>query len=239
MDQKVEEFMNGLNITAEIRNGIEEETRDQSVSLSWTRVREKKITASSCHRVISYTGRASPKNVVKDIIRSRSFSTAATRYGLENEEHARDTYAEGIRNTGATVLRSGFCICPNKGFIGASPDAIILQTNGQKGLLEIKCPFKYRNATIEEAVQSKDSNYPIKKIDGINQLKKTHQYYHQIQMQLLVCEDFADYCIFMVYHADKKCQFVQRIEKDDNWTTQNVRKMTNFYREHVVREILG
>ena len=79
-------------------------------------------------------------------------------------------------------------ICP---FLGASPDGIVSFSYHAEKLLEIKCPFKYRNI-ISGCEQNKD--FPI---DDNKEMKQNHRYYDQVQLQMLVCSKTM--CDFFVY----------------------------------------
>ena len=61
-----------------------------------------------------------------------------------------------------------------------SPDGIIVGDCHETGLLEIKCPHKYRSG-LEDWQDDKD--FPL---DESNQIKKDHMYYAQVQGQLLI-----------------------------------------------------
>jgi len=81
---------------------------------------------------------------------------------------------------------SGLVINSQWPFIAASPDGIINCTCHGQGVLEIKCPYSHRYESVEEAA-SNDENFCLKEDQGIIKLDSTHAYYHQIQIQLFVC----------------------------------------------------
>ena len=53
----------------------------------------------------------------------------------------------------------GFIIHPDKGWLGASPDALVtdISCTQQKGIAEVKCPFSKRDITPQDAC--KDTNF--------------------------------------------------------------------------------
>ena len=76
-------------------------------------------------------------------------------------------YVEHQLQTGHTDLvtcRAEFVECEEHPFIGASPDAYVFDpcSVNQFGLLEIKCPYKYRDLTPIEASKHSDlsASYP-------------------------------------------------------------------------------
>jgi hypothetical protein len=64
-------------------------------------------------------------------------------------------------------------------FIG--PDFLVFDHTEEKsfGIGEVKCPFSKKDVCIEEAC--KDKNFYLGIANGKIQLKKTHNYYYQIQ----------------------------------------------------------
>ena len=80
-----------------------------------------------------------------------------------HEDHAIQQYKE---KAGNDVEKAGLCLFPC-GYLGSTPDGIINSTNvPDKGVLEVNCPWKYRNNTINEMVQAelgaKDSTFYLK-----------------------------------------------------------------------------
>lgn len=82
-------------------------------------------------------------------------------------------------------------------YFGASPDGKVLDKSVSEtfGLIEIKCPYKYRNATPDEA--SRNQDFCLEKHNNILQLKRNHAYYQQVQCQLVICGQ--TWCDFIVY----------------------------------------
>ena len=65
--------------------------------------------------------------------------------------------------------------------MGASPDGLVFTDPHAAcavGILEVKCPYSLRDVKVEYPAQW--HNY-LNYIDCNNNLKKTHDYYHQIQ----------------------------------------------------------
>jgi len=66
-------------------------------------------------------------------------------------------------------------------FLGASPDGIVSCSYHAERLLEIKCPFKYKNSI---SGWEQDKDFPI---DENIEMKPNHRYYYQVQLQMFVC----------------------------------------------------
>ena len=91
---------------------------------------------------------------------------------------------------------SAKCGCPaTQGWLGASPDGLVHDpaSHDPSGILEIKCPCTKRYVSPEEACQDRDFHCTLE--DGHIKLKKTHIYFHQVQLQLYGCSDL---CIYLV-----------------------------------------
>ena len=83
-------------------------------------------------------------------------------WGISHEDVARKAYIELIQqdHDNFECSSSGFHVNPQFPHLGASPDGIITCDCCGKGLIEIKCPFKYHN--VHDAVH--DSSFFLKKV---------------------------------------------------------------------------
>ena len=99
-------------------------------------------------------------------------------------------------------------------FLGASPEGIVHGEDSGAKLVEVKCPFKHRDKTIEEACH--DPTFCIELKDGVFQLKRHHHYYYQVTGQLGITGVSTGY--FVVWtQADI---FIEEIVLDkDVWST--------------------
>ena len=121
-----------------------------------------------------------------------------------------------------TLQPAGFLIHPEKGTLGASPDAVVVQADGSKGCIELTTTVSCWHSTITDAATW--SSFCLKSSEaGTMGLKQNHSYYHQCQLQLYVGSDMFSVCDFVV--AISKDIFVQRIGKDHKWTKENIPKL--------------
>ena len=111
--------------------------------------------------------------------------------------------------------------------LGASVDGMVSCTCCGIGCLEIKCPFSHREKTVEEYVQESDScfehstcNLPKIKYS----LKHTHQYYTQVQHQMLVTG--TSYTDFVLYLPKESC--IVRVGKDESYHQVSVPLLEDF-----------
>ena len=95
------------------------------------------------------------------------------------------------------ITDSGLVINPKFPHLGASPDDLIACDCCGLGCLEIKCPYCNKDSLPESA------NF----IEDDSKLKKSHEYYYQVQMQIYLRK--VKFCDFAVW--TKKGIHVERI----------------------------
>lgn len=100
--------------------------------------------------------------------------------------------------------------------------------NGDAGLDEVKCPYSARDMTIAEAVNGVKDFCLEKDDENIRLKKNTHNYFFQVQGQLLVTG--AKFCDFVVY--TKKDLFIERIVPDNATMIKILEKLCSFFVEH-------
>ena len=100
------------------------------------------------------------------------------------ENIARKKYEEII---GKSVFVPGLVIKPEKPWLGASPDGAFINDDGNLKLVEIKCPFSARESDVID----------VPFLDKDHHLKKSHQYYTQVQIAMYCCS--ATTCDFFVF----------------------------------------
>ena len=71
---------------------------------------------------------------------------------------------------------TGFLIHSEKSWLGASPDAVIVEANGLKGCVEVKTAVACWEKTIEHAIESNRSFVLKKKENGLIALKEHYNY---------------------------------------------------------------
>lgn len=130
----------------------------------WLDSRKYRLTASNFGAAIGVNRYKSPNGLLKDMLWHSFKGNAATRWGSEHEDIARDAYIAVIQkqiDEGTSPYKSirveetGLFINPETPWLGSSPDGIVHVTlrdgTEDKFLLEIKCPFRkqlYANPTV-------------------------------------------------------------------------------------------
>ena len=158
------------------------------------------------------------------------------RWGHEHESHAYDAYSREITklHKDFEISKPGFFIDVTRPYVGTTPDRIISCFRYGKGVLEIKCPYCYK-----ESLPSDDdeaiSNYCMMNENGHWKLKRDHAYYYQVQMQMAVCQ--LKFCDFVVW--SEKDYIIERITFDVDFYASKMDKVQNFFVYGMLPEILG
>lgn len=210
---------------------VEFETRKQTKCRLWYQQRAGRITASSVKAVLSTSVHNPTKSLVNKICdpESAKFTSEATNWGCNQEKNAKKLYEMNMRTTHAdfVITDAGFRTSPQYPFIGASPDACVPCSCCGEGICEIKCPFTAKGKTIAEA--SAESKFCLSDKNGVLQLSRQHEYYYQVQTQLLTSE--SNYCDFVVFTANDKENdlFMERIYLDHDFILNVVLELKTFY----------
>ena len=237
-----------LNITEKMVECVETATRDQSKSKLWYKFRAGRITASRM-KTVCHTDSAKPsQSLIKGICypEAFSFTRKATSWGCSHESEAREIYLKTSKSQHGdfSVAECGLFNNTEWPFVGASPDGIINCTCHGRGVLEIKCSFCHREASLQTAA-TEDKKFCLKVTDGKLHLDKSHAYYYQVQTQLFVCNvDYADFC---VRTFDKDLQgmhsnngiHIERIERNVNFWTSCIDKAHHFFKTSLLPELMG
>ena len=129
----------------------------------------------------------------------------ACAWGKDNEPLAIETYIQHMAalNKIITVGQTGLIINPSFPCLGASPDGLLTDSSNTdpNGILEIKCPYKYRDVDPCEAAANKD--FCCELAGDTITLKRNHNYFYQIQGQMAISS--RKWCDFVIY-TNKKCQ---------------------------------
>ncbi|XP_074645883.1 uncharacterized protein LOC141902143 [Tubulanus polymorphus] len=199
---------------------LEHETRMQRDSSLWFNERQYRLTASNFGLVLNRKAAPTEKFLSSLITKKDLSSIAAIQYGIDNEPFALSKYRNYMANSGkhVDVLPCGLAMNRSFSWLGATPDGKIIVADTQSyGLLEIKCPYSFKDVT-----------------HGKIQLKTSHHYYSQIQGQMGVCGlDFRDFVIYT-----KKGMSIQRIPFHQQFWDEMLDKISIFYLTHLAPYIV-
>ena len=211
---------------------IEQHTRAQHGCDFWFKHRAGRITASKM-KAACRTDPASPSlSLIKQICYPKqcSFSTSATRWGCEHEDIARELYCTEMEkhHTKFNAFCGGLVVSREYQFIAATPDGIRQCDCCGDGVVEIKCPYCTKDTDADLATFLEEGELP-----------PTHQYYYQVQTQMLACRvNFADFVV-CTFPNEKPSLFVTRIDYNPEFLSRCVEESINFYRVAVLPELLG
>ena len=137
--------------------------------------------------------------------------------------------------TGNVVEPAGLHLFPC-GFLGSSPDGIISEASATVkgcGVLEIKCPWKYKDMTVEQMIASELGDKDERKtfyLTNHMQLNQKHPYWHRLQAEIAsVGVTWAHFVVWT--KVDMK---VITVEKDNAWEETYIPVLTKFYLDELL-----
>lgn len=240
LQESVSSLKTSLALPLDRIRDIEQHTRNQSHTSLWFEVRKFRLTASFFGAVSRRRPSTSPNSLVLSILQRKSFESAATEWGKNNEEKAIELYVRIQQECGHSDLyacKSGFVISEEYPFLGASPDAAVYDPSTAKsfGLAEVKCPYSCRTITPTEACSKPYFFCTVCPDTGKPKLKKSHPYYAQVQGQMGVTK--REWCDFVVY--TEKGLSIERIHFDELFWKDIVIKLTDFFDNCLGPEIVS
>ena len=173
-----------LTVNEEEACYLERSTRGQASTPLWFEHRLGRITASVFGRVAKCREKTFPSSLVKTIMQysGSNRDVPAIKWGIEHEQEAREAYANimAVKHATFKVNPAGLRVCTRQPFLAATPDGVVSCSCCGEGLLEIKCPFKYRNS---QPASIEDESFYLHKVGSEATLDKKHDYYYQVQGQ--------------------------------------------------------
>lgn len=191
---------------------------------AWFRERKNRITGSSFHQVANMRNTTSCAKVLDRLMydAGRDVDTPALRYGREHEDLAIRAYEAKFN---CSVQRPvGLIVHPVHGFLAATPDGVV----SNDLILEVKCPKNAENTNINDLIEKGTF------LDKNKCLKKTHDYYSQVQCQL-ACTG-ARFCDFFVWSPTESV--CDRIEFDQDFFENKLKRIFEFFHECILPEIV-
>ena len=228
--------INRLCLSRDDRITLELETRNQC-GRGWHDARRKRITGSKCGRVIEQKKRTVPLLRFCVYPRPLLIEPRSIMWGRRNESVALTKYIQYMNShghPGLSAVKCGFYVHPEKGWLGASPDATVCDPAFQppNGLAEFKCPFSKAEADIDTAC--KDEQFYCTMTDSTLHVKRSHCYYHQVQLQLFtLCSAWCDFCVYTT-----KSIAVERIYPDLEWQKDKVCILDSYFFDCILPELI-
>ena len=172
--QKCEDIYETVSFSFSQAQQVEEMSRSQADSRLWFQQRSGRITASKLRQVL-HTDYSQPSlSLVLSICypdKHKGMSVAC-QYGCEHENVAREEFIKSYSKNHDKffVIKSGLILHPSYPFFGATPDGIVNCLCCGTGVLEIKCPFRCKDESFEDAANQ--GSFCLGEADGSLKLKE-------------------------------------------------------------------
>ena len=171
-------------------------TKEQAASPTWMIHRAGRVTASICYRVSKMKD---SKSLIDSIMQYKpSFTSRYTEYGKSMEKKSKEAFIREQSGLHEKFIfsESGLVVNADNSHLGASPDGLVSCACHGRAVLEIKCPYRYKDGFHG---WQEDEKFPLTK-DMF--MKHDHQFYYQIQLQIDLCD--AEFGYFDVYSPSEK-----------------------------------
>ncbi|KAM7309489.1 uncharacterized protein ISCGN_013120 [Ixodes scapularis] len=227
-----------------------------------------RVTASTMKSVCSTSVEKPSLSVLKRICypEDGKFSTPATRWGLDHEEEAVQSYVGKVKSAHAifTYRRAGLYLSTRYPHLAASPDAVVQCDCCGSGLVEVKCPYTQRDSELYVTDQRcvNDSHCIATSSDALPQcsgsdseprdvcadpkfclkrvngrLSLKHDHMYFYQVQTQMAVCNVEYCDFVVWTT--KDIHVERVFRDGAFWSQVLPKATLLFVHAVLPELLS
>ena len=223
--EPLENFLASIKVTSitdDERDELQRATTGQTDSTDWIRERQKRLTASRFGRICKMTARTDAAALAQSFFTQKDVHTEAVNHGKIYEPVAVKKYEE---QTGTKTSACGLFVLKEFPFVSATPDRVV----DSKLLLEVKCPFSAR----DDLISPQTVSY-LQSCNGRLDLHKNHDYYYQIQGQMLctgaAAVDFAIYTF-------KDFQVI-RVSRDDAFITEMLAKLKLFFDEYFKQALI-
>ncbi|XP_014664454.1 PREDICTED: uncharacterized protein LOC106806842 [Priapulus caudatus] len=217
-------------------------TSRQASSSLWADHRKGRITASvagDCIGSVRDGNVSGQSHIARVMGYYGNPKSLALTWGKTNENIARKQYIAHHRlhtkHTGVSCEETGLWVNVQCPYVAASPDGIVSCNQCGRGLLEVKNPYTHRHLPIKDLACQKGSY--LSNENGLTQLKRSHGYYAQVQMQLWTSEfQWCDFVVRTVSASDSL--FVERIGLDLDYIAAARPKLELFFRKGIVPELV-
>ena len=191
-----------------------------------------RVTSSNLGAICKCKNSNEPESLIKTVMGYNNFSNASVKWGRDHEPAARKKYILVKKAAGhkISVTETGLYVQKDIPFLGASPDGLV-NDDDQKGVLEVKCPFKYRFSKIAEG--TKDPQFCCKLNGDKIQLKQNHNYFYQVQAQMALTN--TQWCDFVFWTLSDV--HIERINFNEQFWQECLVKVITFYQKFVLPEL--
>jgi hypothetical protein len=150
-------FIQMCKVTSEQIKWVAKNTEDQRESLLWGRLRRLRLTGSNFGKVLDaynrnqQKGTQYPESLFKSLKGEYKMDGKdPIMWGQMHEDVAIRAYMSQTNNR---VEKVGLCLF-ECGYLGSSPDGLVYSASNETGVLEVKCPFKHRELTVNDMIKA-------------------------------------------------------------------------------------
>ncbi|XP_078610518.1 uncharacterized protein LOC144881370 [Branchiostoma floridae x Branchiostoma japonicum] len=229
----VDSILEDVRCNPEQITNLNKATVGQSKSALWRQQRKGRVTSTSMHDVLHASN---PTTAVRKVMQydCKDLSQVpAIQWGMKQEEKARQQYLEATLCICKDVKLEevGLILYKDFPFIGASPDGMRQCSCHGRTVIEIKCPYKYRDIYPAADLCLSDANYCL---DKDCKLKTGHRYYTQVQTHMLVTG--VSTCDFVVW--TNAGMVVVNVSRDQSLLNVMLSTCVQFVNSSLIPEIL-
>ena len=207
----------------------------QADCVVWHQQHVGRVTASVVHDVLHTNALAPATSLVKKICHPHlhTFTSQSVQWGRDHEEDALKAYSAKVStdHQNAVISKTGLFLLQDHPFLGATPDSICTCDCHPARVVEVKCPYSLRDAGSLQEGAAKGGFC----LDEQFNLKRNHQYYSQVQLQMAVFGYvLADFVLWM----PKVGAHIVTIERDDGFVTTMIEETVTFWKRHILPELM-
>lgn len=243
VDDKCKIFLDELHISPEQSRLLSQITVGQVSNDTWKNHRIGRITSSKVGAVLqkiddnlNLRNKTSAENLVIEIMQYKlPFKSKATQWGINKEPLARKTYEQRCKKDHShfSVTEVGLLVSVKYPFLAASPDGLVECACHGKGCLEIKCTWTYRDKTVQEAAEARETCLTFTP-DKSLKLKTSHTYFSQVQLHTEASS--TNYCDF--FYCTSNDYHKERILHDGKFWERSLPKLRTFFEKCIVPELI-
>ncbi|XP_046392431.1 uncharacterized protein LOC124160590 [Ischnura elegans] len=227
------ELLRQLFVTDKQCEGLERATVGQRKNNLWQQHRRGRVTASMVHKILG--AEKGWGDIAKKIVNGGLSleNIPAVKWGIEKEDSAMQTYvaASNVTHYDFSAESVGLFIWKEYPFLGASPDGLRHCSCHGRGLVEIKCPYRFRD--VEPFGPHTNGGHYF--LDSNGSLKKSSEYYTQVQFQMAVVGcDFTDFVVWSPHGC-----IIETVEKDVSFCEQLLSTVLDFSFTSLCEELVG
>ena len=238
LEQKAADVLNSLTCSEEQRDNAQSLTMEQSKCRDWFRLRVGRVTASNLKKCLATDPETPAPSVLGSVCTSdrASVKTPAIVWGKEKEEAALQEYVstQGHYHEGFKMEGSGLWVCCEAPYMAGSPDGLVGCVCCGRGVVEVKCPYVFRDCTVQEFLTDKKSFMSMHD-DGVAYLHRSHPYFYQVQAQMFVCD--VTYCDFVVH--TNRFTLIERVQLDRSFMANCLHKVKVFMTKAVLPQLMA